>query len=1115
MASIGAISSAAAGQQTDSGEQNDSSEPTETGEQNETGEPAEVEGEVRIVARRLAGGRTEFGLQQRQTDDSWGERLLPRVRFFPTDARIERWLSSSPFTATVRTATADTATAEVTLRIVARKLDDGRIEFGLQQRQTDDSWGERLLPRVRFFPTDARIERWLSSSPLTVTAAPATEDADDATGTTAATTEFTAVVAGFFHSCGLRSNGTVACWGENGWGQADAPEGSFSALTASASHSCGLRSDATLTCWGNNQNGQTNAPDGQFSIISAGPAHSCGLRSDATLTCWGNNFIGQTDAPQGIFTAVSAGGSHTCGLRSDATLTCWGNNENGQSDAPTGRFSAITAGGSHTCGLRDDTFIACWGENWAGQASNPSGRFSAVATGWSHSCGVRDDGTIFCWGNNSHGQLHVPQGGFSAVAAGWYHSCGLRPDATIACWGGESRETVAADGQFSAISTGGSHSCGLRPDATIACWGSNVYGQTSAPDGRYSAVAAGDWHSCGLRDDGTVACWGDNYRGQTAVADGQFSALSAGQTHSCGLRPDATIACWGQSASGQADPPEGQFRAVSAGASHSCGVRDDATIACWGSNDRGETAAPAGSFSAVSAGNGFSCGVRTDDTITCWGVRAGGATDAPEEQFRTVAAGVQHSCGVRADSTIACWGYGGGLADPPGGSFSAVAVGERHSCGLRSDGTAVCWGLGPTAAAPTGVVIVAPDPSECRPYGVRSEVTAGFPLAPGAVAATGTMRVAVVFVDFPDAAAANPTRREAESSLPEAELYLETVSYGKLDIEFVALHGWLRAEQDHDHYLAESVIAGQQALDEISEEAVRLADPDFDFTGFDSVMIVMPSSRFSGGNAERRLATEEGVVPALVRINVFPLDEAHDGPLPWGGTALHELIHNLGLVDYYPYDSSHELPEAPRGKTWVSGSFGPMGMGIWFLADARDRRLAYIVHHPNGARSAEYGSILAAREMLAWSRWQLGWLDASQIRCITDSEATVSLTPLAAPGDGPAMAAIPLSDTELIVVESRRRIGYDEEQQYRWPNGARTRFPALATEGVLVYTVDTARGTGQLPIRVAGDTGNGQIDAYPILTVGQSVTIGGYTITVQSATDTTHTVTIAKSAAAT
>ena len=121
----------------------------------------EAGSEVRIVARKLASGKIEFGLQQRDADDSWGDRLLPRARLFPTTAPVDRWLRSSPLTLTV---------GEV--RIVARKLAGGKIEFGLQQRDADDSWGDRLLPRARLFPTTAPVDRWLRSSPLTLTAPP-------------------------------------------------------------------------------------------------------------------------------------------------------------------------------------------------------------------------------------------------------------------------------------------------------------------------------------------------------------------------------------------------------------------------------------------------------------------------------------------------------------------------------------------------------------------------------------------------------------------------------------------------------------------------------------------------------------------------------------------------------------------------------------------------------------------------------------------------------------------------------------------------------------------------------------------------------------------------------
>ena len=392
--------------------------------------------EVRIVARKLDSGRIEFGLQQRQADNTWGDRQLPRVRFFPTTATVGRWLASSPL---------DLTAGEV--RIVARKLESGRVEFGLQQRQRDDTWSDRQLPRVRFFPTTATVNRWLASSLLTLIA----PQADP---------RYTAVAAGGEHTCGLHSDGTITCWGNNLWGQADAPAGQFSAVSAGGRHSCGLRTNETVECWGKNTDRY-------------------------------GHYVGQADAPAGHFSAVSASGStfdaHTCGLRTEGTIECWGWNEDGKADPPAGQFSAVAAAFDHSCGLRIDGTIACWGWQGYGHLEPPAGQFSAVSTGGGHSCGLRPDGTIECWGWNSDGQADPPAAQFSAVSTGGGHSCGLRPDGTIECWGwNEDGQTDAPSGAFAAVSAGGGHSCGLDSDGTIECWGSNEYGQLDAPPARFA-----------------------------------------------------------------------------------------------------------------------------------------------------------------------------------------------------------------------------------------------------------------------------------------------------------------------------------------------------------------------------------------------------------------------------------------------------------------------------------------------------------------------------------------------------------------------------------------------------------------------------------------------------
>ena len=101
--------------------------------------------------QRHDDGRTEFALQVQEAD-GWSELVLPISRFFPATARVDRWLNSSVL---------ELESAH-TVRISARLLDDGRIEFALQQR-IGNEWADRLLPRPRFFPTSARIGRWLYS----------------------------------------------------------------------------------------------------------------------------------------------------------------------------------------------------------------------------------------------------------------------------------------------------------------------------------------------------------------------------------------------------------------------------------------------------------------------------------------------------------------------------------------------------------------------------------------------------------------------------------------------------------------------------------------------------------------------------------------------------------------------------------------------------------------------------------------------------------------------------------------------------------------------------------------------------------------------------------------
>ena len=107
-----------------------------------------VASEGRILARRLSNGRVEFGFQPES-----GTFVLPNRRFFPANATVGSWLVST-----------DVVSGEDVLgQITARLLADGRIEFAFNPGE-----GDRILPRARFFPTTARVDRWLRSSVIDV-----------------------------------------------------------------------------------------------------------------------------------------------------------------------------------------------------------------------------------------------------------------------------------------------------------------------------------------------------------------------------------------------------------------------------------------------------------------------------------------------------------------------------------------------------------------------------------------------------------------------------------------------------------------------------------------------------------------------------------------------------------------------------------------------------------------------------------------------------------------------------------------------------------------------------------------------------------------------------------
>jgi len=78
---------------------------------------------------------------------------------------------------------------------------------------------------------------------------------------------------------------------------------SSGSISAGSNFTCGIRTDGTLVCWGDPSLGWT-IPTGTFSQVSSGFSHACAIRTDATLACWGDNTYGQATPPTGTTSSV-------------------------------------------------------------------------------------------------------------------------------------------------------------------------------------------------------------------------------------------------------------------------------------------------------------------------------------------------------------------------------------------------------------------------------------------------------------------------------------------------------------------------------------------------------------------------------------------------------------------------------------------------------------------------------------------------------------------------------------------------------------------------------------------------------------------------------------------
>ncbi|MBJ7382190.1 MAG: hypothetical protein JHC66_06325, partial [Acidimicrobiia bacterium] len=349
-------------------------------------------------------------------------------------------------------------------------------------------WGEGYYGELGVEETYRLPPQLLTSTPVQV----ATSDVSDARS----------LAAGLNHTCALLNDGRVKCWGRNDSGQTnsypgdswaptfvkvpsgtaapDVPLENVKAIAAGYNHTCALKNDGGVSCWGKNNKGQLgrgytdpsntvsrvwsgssfdSPPLKNVVAISAAGDHTCALLSDTSVKCWGDGGYGalgngeskDSSLPVSVHksltdernlvdvASLAVGPVHTCILNTSGKASCWGSNVWGQlgnnplagttafslKKAPVevdsdDEFSNIATSSFTTCAILKSTkAVQCWGLNYSGQVGDGTvinrqqpvnvegdGNYNVeLALGKAFSCSLASTQAIRCWGDNSEGQL--------------------------------------------------------------------------------------------------------------------------------------------------------------------------------------------------------------------------------------------------------------------------------------------------------------------------------------------------------------------------------------------------------------------------------------------------------------------------------------------------------------------------------------------------------------------------------------------------------------------------------------------------------------------------------------------------------------------------------------
>lgn len=336
----------------------------------------------------------------------------------------------------------------------------------------------------------------------------------------------------------------------------------------------------------------------------------------------------------------------------------------------------------------------------------------------------------------------------------------------------------------------------------------------------------------------------------------------------------------------------------------------------------------------------------------------------------------------------------------------------------------------------------------------------GFPAMNSGPQRTGTMKWALIPIDFPDLQGDSNFMSRVDGQMTMLSDWFNTVSEGQLKVTWEVAKNWVRLPLNTTQYeISKSVNLGVEPNGiRLFEDAIKTADPTFDFTNIKNVVFLLPKGQTFLKETSQGFSADKALVNSMTnegRINSFSIPGMFmDQPNKdyWGYWA-HEFGHEISL----PHIGRSSPPAAAfTGFDLMSSQDGP------------------------------------TRDLSGWLRFVAEWLPDERVYCKESKAITkleVTLVPLNSSEKGLKMAVIPLSTTKALIIESRRVTKF-----YCQMNPVQS--------GALVYIYDANLTHGQDFLTQVIPEGRQQVQspcpappmADSVLRTGDKVSIEGVTI---------------------